>query len=141
MPLPPSCLVLHCAEPRNDPTHEVSTPEDGDVPVCAEHWRRIAGGEPWLWVPGRRLKGVGSDLDEGRVLMGAELAGYGLVVDADVRMNGVPVFSSQLADGGQAPTLAIDGRVFGTDERVCLELVLCPETARRLKEALRFFRT
>ncbi|MGH3930540.1 MAG: hypothetical protein ACRDTF_11260 [Pseudonocardiaceae bacterium] len=48
------------------------------------------GGEPWLWVPGRRLKGVVSHLAEGRILMGQELAGYGLVVDADFRMNAPP---------------------------------------------------
>jgi len=138
---PPSCLVLHCTDLRSDPEHEVSTPEDGAVPVCAQHWLQIEEGKPWLWVPGRRLKGAGSTLGEGRILMGAELAGYGLVVDADVRINSTQVFSPGLPHGGQTPTLSIDGRVFGANDHVYLELVLSQETAARLKEALRFFRT
>lgn len=140
----PSCMVLHCTDRRSDPNHEVSTPEDDagwhPTPVCAEHWLRIDAGEPWLWVPGRRLKGIGSALSEGCILMGDELAGYGLVVDADVRMNGVHLFSPSLVDGRQTPTLSIDGRVFGAGEYIAIELVLTPETAQRLKEALRFFR-
>lgn len=138
---PPSCMVLHCTGLRTDPKHEMSIPEEDGVPVCAGHWLRIDKGEPWLWVPGRRLKGAGSNLAEGCILMGAELAGYGLVVDADVRMNSSPVFSPHLPNGGQTPTLAIDGRVFGASEQVYIELVLSPETVTRLKEALRFFRT
>ena len=78
---------------------------------------------------------------EGCILMGAELAGYGLVVDADIRMNSSALFSPDLFDGRQTPTLAIDGRVFGADEMIAIELVLTPETVRRLKEALRFFPT
>lgn len=136
----PSCMVLHCTDLRSDPEHEVCTPEDGVVAVCAEHWLRMDRGEPWLWVPGRRLKGVGSELAEGCFLMGDELAGYGLVVDADVRMNSSQVFSPDLPHSGQTPTLAIDGRVFGANEQIYIELVLSAETAARLKEALRFFR-
>ena len=140
----PPCMVLHCTGHRNDPEHEVCTPEEGAQrcprPVCAEHWARIDGGEPWLWVPGRRLKGVSSSLSEGCILMGDELAGYGLVVDADVRMNSSELFSPDLVDGRQTPTLSIDGRVFGADQQVAIELVLTPDTAKRLKEALRFFR-
>ncbi|MGH3798435.1 MAG: hypothetical protein ACRDSP_26630 [Pseudonocardiaceae bacterium] len=139
----PTCMVLHCTGHRNDPGHHVSTPEEGAGwsarPVCAEHWLRIDGGEPWLWVPGRRLKGVGSTLSEGCILMGDELAGYGLVVDADVRMNSGELFSPDLVEGRQTPTLSIDGRVFGAGEQVAIELVLNSETAQRLKEALRFF--
>lgn len=140
----PACMVLHCTDARSDPSHEVHTPEEGEGwyprPVCAQHWVRIDGGEPWLWVPGRRLKGAGSTLSEGCILMGAELSGYGLIVDADVRMNGSELFSPDLADGQQTPTLSIDGRVFGANEHVAIELVLTPEAAQRLKEALRFFR-
>ncbi len=72
--------------------------------------------------------------------MGDELAGYGLVVDADVRMSDSQVFSPDLADG-ETTTLTIDGRVFGANQHVSIELVLTPETVQRLKEALRFFRT
>lgn len=140
---PPTCKVLHCAEP-GDPGHEVTTTGDGEepvrVPLCAEHGPRVASGEPWLWVPGLRLKGVGSDQGEGCILIGAELAGYGLVVDADVRMTHSHVYSPQLADGGQITTLAVDGQVFGANEHVSIELVLSPRTAARLKEALRFYR-
>ncbi|MFN2496331.1 MAG: hypothetical protein ABR608_10570 [Pseudonocardiaceae bacterium] len=141
---PPSCMVLHCTGPRSNPDHEVRVPEEGgwhQVPVCAEHWLRIDSGELWLWVPGRRLKGVGSDLAEGGVLMGEELAGYGLVIDADVRIPSSHVFSPHLVDGPHTPTLAIDGRVLGAGEHISIELVLTPETVQRLKEALRFFRT
>lgn len=140
----PPCMVLHCADRRSNLDHQVRTPEEGagwqPRPVCAEHWSRIESGEPWLWVPGRRLKGVGSTLSEGCVLMGAELAGYGLVVDADVRPNSVPLFSPDLVGGREIPTLSIDGRVFGANEQIAIELVLTPQTARRLSEALRFFR-
>ncbi len=56
--------------------------------------------------------------------MGEELAGYGLVVDVDVRMNNSLVFSSDFADGRETTTLAIDGRVFGANQPVSPELVL-----------------
>ena len=139
----PACMVLHCTGSRSEPGHEVRTPEEGEGwlprPVCAEHWGHIDNGEPWLWVPGRRLKGVGSTLWEGCILMGAELSGFGLVVDGNVRMNSAELFSPDLFDGEPAPTLAIDGRIFGAAEQVAIELVLTPETAKRLKEALRFF--
>lgn len=140
-------MVIHCTAHRSDPNHEVSVTsnttggdEPGRAPVCSTHRRRIDQGEPWLWVPGRRLKGAGSDLSEGCILMGDELAGYGLVVDADVRMSSSHVFSPDLADGRETMTLAIDGRVFGANQHVSIELVLAPETVRSLQEALRFLR-
>lgn len=140
----PACMVLHCTGTSSDPSHEVPVLEPGEGwhsrPVCAEHRERIEGGELWLWVPGRRLKGAGSTLSDGCILMGPELSGYGVVVDADVRMNGPELFSPDLAGGEPTPTLAIDGRIFGAGEQVAIELVLTPETAQRLKEALRFFR-
>jgi hypothetical protein len=110
------------------------------VPVCVVHHGRIEQGEPWLWVPWQRLKGASSGLSEGCILMGEELAGYGLVVDVDVRMSNGLVFSADLADGRETTTLAIDGRVFGMNQPVSLELVLGPETVAHLKEALRFVR-
>lgn len=138
------CMVLHCSEHRSNPEHQVDTPDEGAgwhaVPVCGEHWERIDAGEPWLWVPGRRLKGIGSTLAEGCILMGETLAGYGLVVDADIRMTSGELFSPQLADAHQTPTLSIDGQVFGAGEHVSIEVILTPDTAQRLKEALRFFR-
>ena len=145
---PPSCMVIHCGGHRSDPDDEVTISgitTDGDesrsAPVCIDHMRRIGQGEPWLWVPGRRLKGAGSDMSEGCILMGDELAGYGLIVDTDVRMSSTHVFSPDLADGQETLTLAIDGRVFGANQHVSIELVLAPETVQRLKEALRFFRS
>lgn len=87
------------------------------------------------------MKGAGSTMSEGRILMGDELAGYGLVVDADVRMSDSHVFNPDLAEGRETTTLAIDGQVFGAHQRVSLKVVLTPETVQRLKEALRFFRT
>ena len=120
-------MVLHCADSRSEVGHEVQTPEEGEGwcprPVCADHWRRIDGGEPWLWVPRRRLKGVGSTMSEGCILMGTELSGYGLVVDADVSMNPAELFSPDLIDGEPTPTLSISGRVFGVAEQVAIELV------------------
>jgi hypothetical protein len=142
MPLTP-CMVIHCAGYRSELHHEVPLKggdRPGPVPVCAIHHRRINEGEPWLWVPWHRLKGVGSDMSEGCILMGEELAGYGLVVDADVRMNNSLVFSADLAEGRETVTLAIDGRVFGANEPISLELVLAAETVALLKEALRFVR-
>lgn len=139
-------MVLHCAyypsaDHPSDLRHELRI-EGGDeaclAAVCATHKSRIDQGEPWLWVPWNRLKGVGSDMSEGCILMGEELAGYGLVVDADVRMSTSLVFSPDLAEGRQTTTLAIDGRLFGANQHVSLELVLEPETVARLKEAVRF---
>ncbi|HZE02272.1 MAG TPA: hypothetical protein VE155_10955 [Pseudonocardiaceae bacterium] len=72
--------------------------------------------------------------------MDEALAGYGLVVDVDVRISNSLVFSADLADGRETTTLAIDGRVFGVNQPVSLELVLAPETVAHLKEALRFAR-
>jgi hypothetical protein len=139
----PSCMVIHCTGYRSNAQHEVRI-NDGDglcaAPVCATHHREIEQGEPWLWVPWHRLKGVGSDMSEGCILLGDELAGYGLVVDADVRVSNALVFSPHLADGRQTMTLAIDGRMFGGNQYVSLELVLTPETVAHLKEALRFVR-
>jgi hypothetical protein len=136
-------MVLHCTGYRRDPQHEVRIQSSDGVcaaPVCAIHKEQIDQGEPWLWVPWQRLKAVGSDLSEGCIVMGEELVGYGLVVDVDVRMSKSLVFSPNLADGRETTTLAIDGRVFGTNQPVSLELVLAPETVARLKEALRFVR-
>lgn len=134
-------MVIHCAENRSDPRHEVPIGADleaGQVPLCAIHKRRIDEGEAWLWVPWQRLKGVGSDLAEGCILMGEDLAAFGLVVDADVRMSTSLVFSPGRTDGQPRTTLAIDGRVFGLNQPVSLELVLAGETVAQLKEALRF---
>jgi hypothetical protein len=140
---PPPCVVIHCTGCRTDPQHEVPIgggDELSRVPVCDVHHGRIGQGEPWLWVPWQRLKGASSRLSEGCILMGEELAGYGLVVDVDVRMSNSLVFSADLVDGRETTTLAIDGRVFGVNQPVSLELVLAPETVARLKEALRFVR-
>lgn len=136
-------MVIHCPEYRSDPQHEVHI-EGGDgayrAPVCATHMRRVDQREPWLWVPWNRLKGAGSDLSEGCILMGEELAAYGLVVDADVQLSTTLVFGPVLAAGRETTTLTVDGRLFGANQPVSLELVLEPETVARLKEALRFIR-
>ncbi len=140
---PPPCMVIHCPEHRSDPSHTVRVEGNGGaglVPVCATHKRHIDQGEPWLWVPWNRLKGVGSDMSEGAILMGEELAGYGLVVDTDVQLSTSLVFSPVLAAGQETTTLTVDGRLFGSAQPVSLELVLEPETVARLKEALRFIR-
>ena len=133
----------------SDPLHRLpdrpaarGTDQGGDglsrVPVCDVHHGRIGQGEPWLWVPWQRLKGASSDLSEGCILMGEELAGYGLVVDVDVRMSNSLVFSADLVDGRETTTLAIDGRVFGVNQPVSLELVLAPETVARLERGAAF---
>ena len=106
--------------------------------MCVAHQRRIEQGEPWLWVPWQRLKAASSDLAEGCILMGQELVGYGLVVGADIRVSTTLVFGPDLAAGRKTTTLAIDGRLFGDNHPVSLELLLDPETVTLLKEALRF---
>jgi hypothetical protein len=133
-------MVLHCADFPSGQQHELHIDRDGPGPVCATHKRRIDEGEPWLWVPWNRLKGVGSEMSEGCILMGEELAGYGLVVDAEIQLSTSLIFSPVLAEDGETTTLAIDGRLFGVNQPVSLELVLKPETLARLKEALRFLR-
>jgi hypothetical protein len=140
---PPPCMVLHCPDEPSDLRDELDIEgSDGAWPacVCATHKSRIDQGEPWLWVPWNRLKGVGSDMSEGCILMGEELTGFGLVVDADVRVSTSLVFSPDRAEGRETTTLAIDGRLFGANQHVSLELILNPETVARLKEALRFLR-
>jgi hypothetical protein len=136
-------MVLRCADHQRDPQHQVHIKaSDGAffAPVCQTHQGRIDQGEPWLWVPWQRLKGAGSDMAEGCLLMGEELAGYGLVVDADVRLSTALVFGPDLAAGRTTTTLTIDGRLFGGHHPISLELLLDPETVTRLKEALRFVR-
>jgi hypothetical protein len=136
-------MVLHCPdEPSElrDELHIGGSDVVCPVYVCATHKSRIDQGESWLWVPWNRLKGAGSTMSEGCILMGEELAGFGLVVDVDVRMSTSLVFSPDRAEGRGTTTLAIDGRLFGANHRVSLELVLDPETVARLKEALRFLR-
>lgn len=140
---PPSCMVIHCTDHQRDAQHlvRIDSGEGGDfAPVCLTHQSRIDQGEPWLWVPWNRLKGAGSNLAEGCILMGEELAGYGLVVDTDVRMNTNLVFGPALAAGRKTTTLAIDGRLFGDNQPISLELLLDQDTVVRLKEALRFFK-
>jgi hypothetical protein len=137
-------MVIRCADYQRDTRHLV--PIDGDegggyAPVCVTHQSRIDQGEPWLWVPWNRLKGAGSDMAEGCILMGEELAGYGLVVDTDVRMSTTLVFGPELAAGRKTTTLAIDGRLFGDNQPISLELLLDPDTVMRLREALRFFKS
>ena len=139
----PSCMVIHCAAYQTDAQHLVRIDGgegSGFVPVCVTHQGRINQGEPWLWVPWHRLKGAGSDMAEGCILMGEELAGYGLVVDTDVRISTNLVFGPDLAAGRKTTTLAIDGRLFGDNQPISLELLVDPDTVVRLQEALRFFR-
>jgi len=136
-------MVLHCPDDPGDQRRELCIDgSDGScaVAVCANHKSRIDHGEPWLWVPWNRLKGVGSEMSEGCILMGEELAGFGLVVDADVRMSTSLVFSPDRAEGRETTTLAIDGRLFGVNQSISLELILSPGTVASLKEALRFLR-
>ena len=136
-------MVIHCSEYRSDPEHEVHIAGGGQacpVPVCVAHKQRIDQGEPWLWVPWNRLKGAGSNMSEGCILMDEELASYGLVVDADVQLSTTLVFSPVLVAGRETITLSVDGRLFRANQPVSLELVLEPETVARLKEALRFIR-
>ena len=136
---PPLCMVIHCADYQRDPQHKVRIDGGaGSAPVCVTHQGRIEQGEPWLWVPWQRLKAASSDLADGCLLMGEELAGFGLVVDADVRMSTTLVFGPDLAAGRNTTTLTIDGRLFGDNHPVSLELLLDPGTVTRLKEALRF---
>ncbi len=136
-------MVLHCADYSEDPRNVL--PIDGGegacpVPVCATHKSRIDQDEPWLWVPWNRLKGAGSDMTQGCILMGEELAGFGLIVDADVRVSTSLVFSADLAEGRQTTTMTIDGRLFGANQQVSLELILQPEAMALIKEAMRFLR-
>jgi hypothetical protein len=135
-------MVIHCPGYQSDPRHDVRISGNGEsrAAVCAAHERRIAQGEAWLWVPWQRLKGASSELPEGCLLMGDELAGYGLVLDADVRMNSSLVLGAGPEEGRLITTLTIDGRVLGAQQHICLEVVLAPEAIAELQEALRFLR-
>jgi hypothetical protein len=135
-------MVIHCSGYQSDPRHDVRVCGEGGcrAAVCAAHERRIEQGEAWLWVPWQRLKGASSQLPEGCLLMGEELAGYGLVIDADVRISSSLVLGAGPEEARPITTLTIDGRVLGAQQHVCLEVVLEPELIAGLQEALRFLR-
>lgn len=135
-------MVIHCSGYQSDPRHDVRVCGDSGsrAAVCATHERRIKQGETWLWVPWQRLKGASSQLPEGCLLMGEELAGYGLVIDADVRMSSSLVLGAGTEQGRPVTTLSIEGRVLGAQQHLCLEVVLTPEAITGLQQALRFLR-
>ena len=136
-----SCFVLACDGAISSPDHSVEiTPTDAlrmPAMLCAEHWLRIDEGEPWMWDsdPGDPADtGPTADSRIGHILMGRHLVERGIVVadqPGDIT-NRPSVFSPHLGDRF-TPTLSIEGRVFGSNQRAHIEVALTPETIKHLR--------
>jgi len=81
-----------------------------------------------------------TDRSTGRVVLGDELVGRGLVVagDDDVvwRRGG---YSPQLEVGRNFGVLHVEGRVHGSGERRQLDLALTPRAVKQLRHVLRLY--
>jgi hypothetical protein len=101
--------------------------------LCGEHWREIEQGAEWFAEerPGERgRRGVD-------IVIGAELVARRIAVaDEDGvtwRRGG---FSARLDAERNFGTLSIDGRVYGSDERVHVDLALTPHVVRTLRRVV-----
>jgi hypothetical protein len=106
------------------------------VPLCPQHWQLIEEGAAWFAEerPGdRERRGVD-------VVMGDELAERGVAVaDADGvtwRRGG---FSPQLDPRRNFGVLAVEGRIYGSDEQVQLDLALTPRVVARLRTLVQLY--
>jgi hypothetical protein len=129
-----------CPDACIDVTHTVNVAPAATfphpVPLCPQHWQRIEEGAAWFAEerPGERgQRGVD-------VVMGDELAKRGVAVaDADGvswRRGG---FSPQLDPRRNFGVLAVEGRVYGSDEQVQLDLALTPRVVARLRALVRLY--
>ena len=134
------CTTVGCANTCTDPAHVVNAAPVGALPypapLCLEHWRAVAGGAEWLATEqagDRATRGVA-------VLLGAELARRRLAVPAGTGLTWRPGgFSAHLAPDRNVGVLGVEGRVYGSDERVHLELVLTPDAVTQLRAVLRLY--
>lgn len=135
-----ACTVLGCDASSTDPAHVVNVaPAETlpyPVPLCPEHLQRIEQGAAWFAEerPGDRER---RRVD---VVLGDELATRGIAVaDAEGvtwRRGG---FSPQLDPRRNFGVLAVEGRVYGSDERVRLDLALTPDVVARLRALVQLY--
>ena len=137
---PQPCTVVGCPDTCVDPAHVVNVAPAATfaypVPLCPQHRQRIEGGAAWFAEerPGdREQRGVD-------VVMGDELAERGIAVagaeGVTWRRGG---FSPQLDPRRNFGVLAVEGRVYGSGERVQLDLALTPDVVARLRALVRLY--
>ena len=134
------CSVVGCRRTCTDPAHVVNVAPEATfphpVPLCDEHSQQIEQGAAWFAEerPGdREQRGVD-------VVLGDELVRRGIAVaDHDGvtwRRGG---FSPQLDPRRNFGVLAVEGRVFGSDDRVQLDVALTPDVVARLRALVRLY--
>ena len=135
------CAVPGCAGTCTDSAHAVNAAPAATLPhflpLCEAHWREIEADAEWfaeerLGERGRR----GID-----VVMGEDLTARRIVVAADEdgvawRRGG---FSARLDRERNFGVLAIEGRVYGSDEHAHLDLALTPDVVRTLRSIVRLY--
>ena len=139
-PIDCACSVLGCQKTSVDPAHTVNVaPAETfpyPVPICPDHWRQIEQGAAWF-AEERRGDRERRGVD---VVMGDELAKRGIAVaDADGvtwRRGG---FSPQLDPRRNFGVLVVEGRVYGSDEHVQLDLALTPGVVSQLRALVRLY--
>ena len=134
------CAVVPCEGRCVEPTHAVNiAPADAlplRVPLCPSHWTHVDLGGEWFAEerPGDpRTRAVD-------VVMGDELARRRLVVaeghGVTWRRGG---FSPQLDPRRNFGILSVEGPVYGSDERVHVDLTLTPDVLEQLRSVLRLY--
>jgi hypothetical protein len=136
------CTVLGCGGTCTDPAHTVNAASAATLPhplaLCPEHWREVEQGAEWFAEerPGERgQRGV-------HVVIGQELAERRIAVADDEgvawRRGG---FSARLDRERNFGVLAVEGRIYGSDERARLDLALTPDVVRTLRSIVRLYDT
>jgi hypothetical protein len=134
------CAVLACETASTDPADVINVAPAQTlpypVPLCPEHRQQIAQGAAWFAEERAGERGQrGVD-----VVLGGELAERGIALaDGDGvtwRRGG---FSPQLDPRRNFGVLAVEGRVFGSDERVQLDLALTPAVVAKLRALVRLY--
>jgi hypothetical protein len=134
------CAVASCEGTCTDPAQAVDVAPEGGLPrrapLCPPHWQHVDQGAEWFAEekPGdRRTRGI-------QVVLGDELMKRGLAV---VRGPGITWrrggFSPQLDPRRNFGVLAVEARVYGSDERVQLALALTPDAIEQLRSVLQLY--
>lgn len=135
-----TCTVLGCEATSAGPADVVNVaPAETlpyPVPLCPEHRQQIEQGATWFAEERGGERGQrGVD-----VVLGDELAGRGIAVadgeGVTWRRGG---FSPQIDARRNFGVLAVEGSVFGSDERVRLDLALTPAVVARLRALVRLY--
>jgi hypothetical protein len=134
------CTVVGCAGTCVDAMHAVNVAPAGGLPfrapLCPPHWQHVEQGGEWFAEekPGDpRTRGIqvvtGDDLARRRL---AVAEGPGLTW----RRGG---FSPQLDPRRNFGVLRVEGRFYGSAERVHVDLALTPDAIRQLRSVLKLY--